>query len=59
VSIAGKRGELSGVPVPCSEDYLLVMRSLDPLGNVMVNDPAAFDDSCVRHVYRYDELAGA
>ncbi len=58
-SIAWKRGELSGAPIPESEGHLLVIRGFDPSGNVLVNDPAGCDDSCVRRVYRRDEFARA
>ncbi len=58
-SIAWKRGELSGAPIPESEGHLLVIRGFDPSGNVIVNDPAGRDDSRVRRVYRRDEFARA
>ncbi len=58
-SIAWKRGELSGAPIPESEGHLLVIRGFDPSGNVIVNDPAGRDDSRVRRVYRRDEFAQA
>jgi hypothetical protein len=58
-SIAWKRDELSGAPIPCSEGHLLVIRGFDPSGNVVVNDPAGCDNSHVRRVYRRDEFARA
>jgi hypothetical protein len=58
-SIAWKRGELSGAPMPCSEGHLLVIRGFDSSGNILVNDPAGRDDSCVRRVYSRDEFARA
>jgi hypothetical protein len=58
-SIAWKRGELSGAPIPESEGHLLVIRGFDSSGNVIVNDPAGCDDSRVRRVYRRDEFARA
>jgi len=58
-SIAWKNGHLSGAPISCSEGHLLVIRGVDPSGNVVVNDPAGRDDSRVRRVYRCDEFARA
>jgi hypothetical protein len=58
-SIAWKNGQLSGAPIPESEGHLLVIRGFDPLGNVVVNDPAGYDDSRVRRFYRRDEFARA
>ena len=58
-SIAWKRGELSGAPIPGSDGHLLVIRGFDLSGNVIVNDPAGRDDSQVRRVYRRDEFARA
>ncbi len=58
-SIAWKRGELSGAPIPESNGHLLVIRGFDSSGNVIVNDPAGRDGSLVRRVYRRDEFARA
>jgi len=58
-SIAWKRGELSGAPIPGADGHLLVIRGFDLSGNVIVNDPAGRDDSQVRRVYRRDEFARA
>ncbi len=58
-STAWKRGELSEASIPRSEGHLLVIRGFDTSGNVIVNDPAGRDDSCVRRVYRRDEFAWA
>ncbi len=58
-SIAWKGGDLSGAPIPYSDGHLLLIRGFDPLGNVIVNDPAGRDDSRVRRVYRRDEFARA
>ena len=58
-SIAWKKGQLSGAPIPESNGHLLVIRGFDPLGNVIVNDPAGRDSSRVRRVYSREEFARA
>jgi hypothetical protein len=51
---------LTGAPIPASNGHLLVIRGFDKTGEyVIVNDPAASDDSGVRRVYRRDEFARA
>ena len=56
ISIAWKRGELSGAPIPSSNGHVVVVRGFDSKGDVIVNDPAASSDARVRLVYRRLEL---
>ncbi|ANS80588.1 Arginine/ornithine antiporter ArcD [Serinicoccus hydrothermalis] len=56
ISIAWKRGELTGAPIPSSNGHVIVVRGFDSNGDVIVNDPAASSDARVRLVYRRLEL---
>ncbi|WP_299518513.1 peptidase C39 family protein [uncultured Serinicoccus sp.] len=56
ISIAWKRGELRGAPIPSSNGHVIVVRGFDRNGDVIVNDPAASTDARVRLVYRRAEL---
>jgi len=58
-SITWNKGELSESPIPESGGHLLMIRGVDAAGNVVVNDPAGYDDSQVRRVYNREELARA
>jgi hypothetical protein len=58
-SVAWGVGELTGAPIPASEDHLLVIRGFDALGNLITNDPAGHDDSQVRRLYFRDEFVRA
>jgi len=55
-SISWGRGELTGAPIPASSGHLLVIRGFSEAGNVIVNDPAAGNNSGVRRVYQRDEF---
>ncbi len=51
VSIAFKRGELSGAPISASNGHLVVLVGFDKHGNAVVNDPAGAKNSEVRRTY--------
>jgi hypothetical protein len=40
LSLAWKRGELPGAPLPQSDGHLVVLRGIDASGDALVNDPA-------------------
>ena len=56
ISVAWKRGELTGAPIASSNGHVIVVRGFDRNGDVVVNDPAASSDARVRLVYRRAEL---
>lgn len=58
-SVAWKKGQLSGAPIPGSDGHLVVIRGFDCSGDVIVNDPAGRDCAQVCRVYRRDEFARA
>lgn len=43
ISIAAKKGELTGAPYAQTNGHLLVLCGFDPYGDALVNDPAAKD----------------
>jgi len=47
-SISWKSGRLTGTPIPASSGHLLAIRRFTAAGNVIVNDPAAGNNSGVR-----------
>ncbi|KEO84903.1 C39 family peptidase [Tumebacillus flagellatus] len=51
VSVAYKKGQLDGSPIPSTSGHLLVVRGFDANGNVLVNDPAAASDEAVGITY--------
>jgi Peptidase_C39 like family len=55
-SISWGRGRLTGAPIPASSGHLLVIRGFTEAGNVVVNDPAADNNSGVRRIYQRDEF---
>lgn len=57
ISINFKPGQLDNSPLTKTNGHLLVVRGFTPDGNVIVNDPAAPDNSTVRRIYRADQLA--
>jgi hypothetical protein len=56
MSLSWKPGELTGAPVEKSNGHLVVLAGFDALGNPVVNDPAAKEDSLVRRVYQRQEF---
>jgi hypothetical protein len=57
MSIAWKKGELTGTSIESTNGHLLVLVGFDPQGNLIVNDPASpSDGSAVRHVYLRSEF---
>src|SRR5215207_574436 len=55
-SISWGRGRLTGAPIPVSSGHLLVILGFTEAGNVIVNDPAAGNNSGVRRIYQRDEF---
>lgn len=56
----GEKGQgLSGAPLARSDGHLLVIRGFTPSGDVVVNDPAARDDTDVPRIYERGELERA
>ncbi|GHO52633.1 C39 family peptidase [Ktedonobacter robiniae] len=51
VSLAYKKGELPGTPIPSSGGHLLVVKGFTASGDVITNDPAAASDDAVQIVY--------
>ena len=56
LSIAWREGALADAPLPASKGHIVVLRGFDPLGNPIVNDPAAHP---VRRTYDRAEFARA
>jgi hypothetical protein len=56
VSVAWRKGELSGAPIESTNGHLLVIVGFDASGNPVVNDPAASSDGGVRRTYLRSEL---
>lgn len=50
-SITFSRGQLSGAPISATAGHLVVIAGFTSNGNVVVNDPAAPNNSSVRRVY--------
>ena len=51
LSIAFRRGELTGAPISSSNGHLVVLVGFDEHGNPVVNDPAGATNSAVRRTY--------
>lgn len=51
VSLAYKKVELPGTPIPSSGGHLLVVKGFTANGDVITNDPAAASDAAVQIVY--------
>lgn len=58
ISVAWKKGELTGAAVPSSAGHLMVVVGFDQQGNVVVNDPAGKTDHLVRRTYDRGQLEG-
>jgi hypothetical protein len=56
MSIAWKKGDLTGATIPSTNGHLLVLVGFDSAGNPIVNDPAAPDDSTVQRTYLRSEF---
>lgn len=59
VSVAFKRGELTGAPISSTAGHLMVLVGFTPDGNVVVNDPAAKKNEQVRRLYDRAEFERA
>jgi hypothetical protein len=51
MSIAWKKGELTGADIESTNGHLLVLVGFDSVGNPIVNDPASPDDASVQRTY--------
>ena len=56
MSIAWKKGELTGSTIPSTNGHLLVLVGFDASGNPIINDPAAASDAGVRVTYLRSEF---
>jgi hypothetical protein len=56
MSIAWKKGELTGSTIPSTNGHLLVLVGFDASGNPIINDPAAASDGGVRVTYLRSEF---
>lgn len=56
MSVAWKKGELTGSTIPSTNGHLLVLVGFDSSGNPIINDPAAADDAGVRVTYLRSEF---
>jgi len=56
MSIAWKKGDLTGSGVDSTNGHLLVLVGFDAQGNPIVNDPASASDSAVQHIYLRSEF---
>ena len=59
VSVAYRRGALTGAPIAVTDGHLLVVCGFTTAGDVIANDPAAPNPSEVRRTYRRAELERA
>ena len=51
VSVAFKKGELTGAPISATPGHLIVVRGFTSTGQVIVNDPAGKTNTQVRRIY--------
>jgi hypothetical protein len=58
-TIGFEPGELKGSPIPRTKGHLVLVRGIDERGRIIVNDPAAADESSVRRVYDRGQFARA
>ncbi len=58
-SISFGSGQLSGAPISSTAGHLVVIRGFTSTGNVIVNDPAAPNNSSVRRVYNRGQFERA
>jgi hypothetical protein len=56
MSIAWKKGELTGSDIESTNGHLLVLVGFDAQGNPVVNDPASGSDASVQHTYLRSEF---
>ena len=56
ISIAWKKGDLTGSTIPSTNGHLLVLVGFDSSGNPIINDPAAASDAAVRVTYQRAEF---
>jgi hypothetical protein len=56
MSIAWKKGELTGAPIASSSGHLIVLVGFDSTGNPIVNDPAAATNEDVQRTYLRAQL---
>jgi hypothetical protein len=56
MSIAWKKGDLTGSTIPSTNGHLLVLVGFDDSGNPIINDPAAASDAQVRVTYQRNEF---
>lgn len=56
LSVAWRKGELTGAPIESTNGHLLVLVGFDAAGNPVVNDPAASSDAGVRRTYARSEF---
>jgi len=56
MSIAWKKGELTGAPIASSSGHLIVLVGFDSTGNPIVNDPAAAANEDVQRTYLRAQL---
>jgi len=56
MSIAWRKGDLTGADIESTNGHLLVLVGFDGLGNPIVNDPASPDDASVQKTYLRSEF---
>jgi hypothetical protein len=56
MSVAWKKGDLTGSTIPSTNGHLLVLVGFDGSGNPIINDPAAASDAGVRVTYARSEF---
>jgi hypothetical protein len=56
MSIAWKKGELTGADVESTNGHLVVLVGFDSAGNPVVNDPASPQDDTVQRTYLRSEF---